>query len=138
MADLKSQGKNVASKEVYSDLDMNFTAHPITGDITIKKDSDAIKQSIKNIMLTNYYERPFKPALAGGMRDLLFALNTERRVKTAQMKIKEVIEDFEPRVSNVIPQFTIKRNNDLHITINYTILNGMPNQEVNMTLKRAR
>lgn len=138
MADLKSQGKNVAAKEVYSDLDMNFTAHPITGDLTVKKDSDAIKQSVKNIMLTNYYERPFKPSLAGGVRDLLFALDTERRVKRAQRKIKQVIEDFEPRVTSVIPQFTIKRNNDLYITINYTIKNGMPNQEVNMTLKRAR
>ena len=89
-------------------------------------------------MLTNYYERPFKPSLAGGVRDLLFALDTERRVKRAQRKIKQVIEDFEPRVTSVIPQFTIKRNNDLYITINYTIKNGMPNQEVNMTLKRAR
>ena len=60
MANLKSQGKNVAAKEVYADLDMNFTPHPITGDLTIKKDTDAIKQSIKNIMLTNYYERKKK------------------------------------------------------------------------------
>ena len=91
MADLKSQGKNVAAKEVYADLDMNFKAHPITGDLTIKKDSDAIKQSIKNIMLTNYYERPFKPSLGGGFRDLLFALDTERRVKRAQRKIKKTM-----------------------------------------------
>ena len=90
MANLKSQGKNVAAKEVYADLDMNFTPHPITGDLTIKKDTDAIKQSIKNIMLTNYYERPFKPALGGGFRELLFALDTERRVKRAQRKIAVV------------------------------------------------
>jgi|TARA_B100000927_G_C16203809_1_gene364673 phage baseplate assembly protein W len=137
MADLKSQGKNVAAKEVYADLDMNFKAHPITGDLTIKKDSDAIKQSIKNIMLTNYYERPFKPSLGGGFRDLLFALDTERRVKRAQRKIKKTIEDFEPRVGGVLPQFVI-RGNELHVTINYNIRNGMPNQEVNMTLQRAR
>jgi|TARA_X000001036_G_C20073817_1_gene560236 phage baseplate assembly protein W len=138
MADLKSQAKNVAAKEVYADLDMNFTAHPITGDLTIKKDADAIKQSVKNIIMTNYYERPFKPSLGGGFRDLLFALDTERRVKRAQVKISQVIEDFEPRVTAVMPQFVIKRNNDLHVIINYTIKNGMPNQEVNMTLKRAR
>jgi phage baseplate assembly protein W len=137
MADLKSQGKNVAAKEVYADLDMNFKAHPITGDLSIKKDSDAIKQSIKNIMLTNYYERPFKPSLGGGFRDLLFALDTERRVKRAQRKIKKTIEDFEPRVGAVFPQFVIK-GNELHVTINYNIRNGMPNQEVNMTLQRAR
>ena len=137
MADLKSQGKNVAAKEVYADLDMNFKAHPITGDLTIKKDSDAIKQSIKNIMLTNYYERPFKPSLGGGFRDLLFALDTERRVKRAQRKIKKTIEDFEPRVGGVLPQFVI-RGNELYVTINYNIRNGMPNQEVNMTLQRAR
>ena len=69
---------------------------------------------------------------------MLFALDTERRVKRAQVKISQVIEDFEPRVTAVMPQFVIKRNNDLHVIINYTIKNGMPNQEVNMTLKRAR
>ncbi len=137
MANLKSQGKNVAAKEVYADLDMNFTPHPITGDLTIKKDTDAIKQSIKNIMLTNYYERPFKPALGGGFRELLFALDTERRVKRAQRKISKTIEDFEPRVSGVLPQFVIN-GNDLNVTIYYTIINGMPNQEVNMILTRAR
>ena len=133
MADLKSQGKNVAAKEVYSDLDMNFTAHPITGDLTVKKDTDAIKQSVKNIMLTNYYERPFKPSLAGGVRDLLFALDTERRVKRAQRKIKQVIEDFEPRVTSVIPQFTIKRNNDFFFEENgYLVHHGTRNRRTSV------
>ena len=54
-----NKSKNVAIKEAYKDLDINFLAHPITGDVTTKTDSDAVKRAVKNIVLTNYYERPF-------------------------------------------------------------------------------
>ena len=81
MADLVSQSKTVSNKNKYSDLDLFFNAHPITKDITVKTDTDAIKRSVKNIVLTNYYERPFKPSLGGGVRNLMFELNTSRRIK---------------------------------------------------------
>ena len=48
-----NKGKNVAIKEAYKDLDLNFMAHPITGDVTTKSDSEAVKRAVKNIVLTN-------------------------------------------------------------------------------------
>ena len=52
---VKPNSKNVAIKEAYKDLDLNFMAHPITGDVTTKSDSEAVKRAVKNIVLTNYY-----------------------------------------------------------------------------------
>ena len=62
MADyLKPNSKVNAKKNLYSDLDLFMNPHPVTKDVTTKKDSDAIKRSVKNIILTNKFERPFKP-----------------------------------------------------------------------------
>jgi phage baseplate assembly protein W len=138
MADLISKAKTVTSPDVYSDLDIIFTAHPITKDVTRLLDSDAIKRSVKNIVLTNYYERPFKPSLGGGIRNLLFQLDTDRRLFRARRQLKTTIETFEPRVSNVVVQFSKIDTNELQITINYTIISGMPNQQVEFTVRRTR
>ena len=62
MADLKSEAKNVASTKRYADIDFRFKPHPVTGDVTIKYDSDAITRAVRNIVLTNFYERPFTPS----------------------------------------------------------------------------
>ena len=58
---LKANASNVATKDLYKDMDITFERHPITDDITVKKDVDAVKRSLKNIVLTNQFERPFKP-----------------------------------------------------------------------------
>ena len=138
MADLISKAKVVTSPDVYSDLNMLFTAHPITKDVTRLMDSDAVKRSVKNIVLTNYYERPFKPSLGGGIRNLLFQLDTDRRLFRAKAQLKKTIETFEPRVSNVVVQFSKVDTNELQITINYMIVSGMPNQQVEFTVRRTR
>ena len=140
MADLKSQGKNVAAKEVYSDLDMNFTAHPITGDITIKKDSDAIKQSVKNIMLTNYYERPFKPGFGGNLTSKLFELNTDRGIRRVGESLSKTITTFEPRVENVTIRIDEDKfdTNTLDVSVSYSIKNGVRDQSVKIAVTRVR
>ena len=82
-----NKGKNVAIKEAYKDLDLFFTAHPITGDVATKSDSDAVRRAVRNIVLTNYYERPFKPSLGGNVRGLLFELDTDRQVRRARKQM---------------------------------------------------
>lgn len=72
MAQYVNNGKTVASENIYSDLNLSFKPHPITGDITRKTDVDAVKQSIKNLISTNHYERPFKPSLGANLRGKLF------------------------------------------------------------------
>lgn len=137
MADLVSEAKVITSKNKYSDLDLFFTPHPITKDLTVKTDTDSIKRSVKNIVLTNFYERPFKPSLGGGIRNLLFELSSDRRIRSVAKRIKKTIEDFEPRVSNVrVDLDTI--DNDVSVYIQYDITGGVNSQNVQFAVTRVR
>lgn len=132
-----SKSKNVAIKEAYKDLDLFFTAHPITGDVATKSDSDAVRRAVRNIVLTNYYERPFKPSLGGNVRGLLFELDTDRKVRRAKQQLSGVIQSFEPRVDNVRCTFETQ-GNSLDVTVYYNIKNGISNQEIQLTVNRTR
>ena len=132
-----NKGKNVAIKEAYKDLDLFFTAHPITGDVATKSDSDAVRRAVRNIVLTNYYERPFKPSLGGNVRGLLFELDTDRKVNRARRGLAKAIESFEPRVNNVRCTFDVE-GNTLDVTVFYNIINGLNNQEIQFTVNRVR
>ena len=134
---VKPNSKNVAIKEAYKDLDLNFMAHPITGDVTTKADSEAVKRAVKNIVLTNYYERPFKPSLGGNIRGLLFELNTDRQLNRARDRLADTITALEPRVENVRCKFDTS-GNSLNVIIFYNIKNGLTGQEVEFNITRAR
>jgi len=139
MADLKSEAKNVASTKRYADIDFRFKPHPVTGDVTIKYDSDAITRSVRNIVLTNFYERPFKPSLGSSIRNQLFELGTDRKVNRMAKKVQKVIEDFEPRVENVkVLLGDVSDRNELNVTIFYNIKNSAQTQEMDFTVNRAR
>jgi phage baseplate assembly protein W len=117
---------------------MFFKAHPITGDVTVKTDTDAVKRSVKNIVLTNHFERPFKPNFGGSVRDLLFELNTSRKLRKVQKRLKDTIEAFEPRVEDVQVILANEDSNELNITIHYSIKNSTRKQQVDFTVTRTR
>ena len=113
--------------ENFSDLDISFVAHPISGDVAIKKDSDAIKRSVRNIVLTNHYERPFKPSFGANLRRLLFETIGVGMTNKAAKEIAKALTILEPRISNVT--FDIKnRGNEMNITIYYVIVNTQQQQ----------
>lgn len=132
-----NEGKTVAVKDLYSDIDITFTRHPISNDITKKTDADAVKRSVRNIVMTNHYERPFKPNFGGNIRGMLFELNTQLKTRIAANKLRDLIEKLEPRVDNVQVRF-ITEDNDLRVNIFYNIINGVKNEELNYTVSRAR
>lgn len=137
MVDIINQGKEVALDFSYSDLDITFTAHPITGDVTLRTDTDAVRRAVRNIVLTNKYERPFKPNFGASLRNALFELDTDRKINRVKRQLVEQIEIFEPRVQDVsVKLFT--EGNSLHITVLYTIVNGFRNQELQFTIERVR
>jgi phage baseplate assembly protein W len=139
MVDLVNNGKTVATKDIYADLDIFFRRHPITGDIVRKTDTDAIKRSVRNIVMTNKFERPFKPNFGGSIRNKLFELNTDRQLNRMRRNLAKEIEQLEPRVNNVNVIFgDLEDSNNLDITIFYNIINGAPQQEVEITVSRTR
>lgn len=139
MVDLVNQAKVVAtSKNTYSDLDLFLTPHPVTGDITLKTDVEAVKRSVRNIVLTNYYERPFKPNLGTNIRSSLFELDNDRTKHILYDRIVNAIETLEPRVYNVKLQFSNKNDNHLHVSVTYTIRNSSLTNSFEVKIKRTR
>lgn len=86
-------------KTKYSDLNLGFIAHPVTGAITRKTDREAVKQSVKSLILTDFYERPFQPEIGCGLRYYLFELFSPAIKQSMETAMREVIENYEPRAS---------------------------------------
>ena len=97
--DASSTNKSKRSNRIYSDLDLNFTRNPVTNDIPKVEDVDAVKRSVKNLIQTNFYERPFQPELGSGVRGLLFENFTPITCIFLKRKIEEIIKNYEPRAS---------------------------------------
>lgn len=83
---------------VYLDLDLNFTRHPITNDVSKKTDISAIFTSLKNLVKTNNFESPFHPEIGCQIHSLLFEQMTPDVISSIQRTIKYTIDNFEPRV----------------------------------------
>ena len=97
--DASSINKSKRSNKIYKDLDLDFLRNPVTHDISTIEDVDAVKRSVKNLVQTNFYERPFQPELGCGIRGLLFENYSPIIGIFLKRKIAEVINRYEPRVS---------------------------------------
>lgn len=123
----------------FKDLDLNFTIHPIRKDINKNINEIAIVNSIKNLVLTNFYERPFRPQLGSNVRRLLFE-NVDM-VVAAQLEraIEETINNYEPRVqvSSVTAVATADENR-YNIRLEFFIINNPNPVTINFFLERVR
>lgn len=90
-----------------ADLDFDFIPHPVSGDIIPLKGADAIKRSLRNLMLTGQYERLFQPNLGANLKQLLFEPINPLTELSIQIAIKDVIKAFEPRVQIVKLQVVV-------------------------------
>ena len=97
--DASTTNKSKRSNRIYSDLNLSFTKNPATKDVARLFDVQAIKRSVKNIILTNKYERPFNSDFGCNLRGFLFENVTEPLLVVIKDRISMAIEKFEPRVS---------------------------------------
>ena len=129
---------------LYSDIDLTFTNLPADSDtpstdIYKKKDAAAVKQAIKNLLLTNFYEKPFNPFYGGNLRDLLFELADEDIEDDIRNNIARAIQSFEPRAR--IIDIRIKNQpdyNSVDVTIEFQIVNTEQTVIYTTTLVRLR
>lgn len=123
----------------YSDLDLDFLAHPTTGDVIVKTGSDAINRSIRNLVLTNYYEKPFRPGIGSNAIKLLFDNVTPLTANFLKDAIFEVVRNYEPRVNliNVTVKFDLD-NNGYDVVMEYIILNKNQPAITTLFLERIR
>ena len=123
----------------FSDIDLNFGAHPVTKDVSKKYDDYAIKQSIKNLVLTRNFERPFRSELGTPLSSLLFEPVSPASAQLIKKVIEQTIINFEPRVVLTYVQVKFSPdNNAVYCGIEYRIVNTSTPQIVNLTLKRTR
>lgn len=89
----------MANFQTFKDLNITFKPHPVTGDLIVKKDDAAIKQSVVNLLLTSKGERPFQPDLGSDLRRLLFETLDVATASEIATNIRETLKDYEPRIS---------------------------------------
>ena len=134
----KTNTINSATKESYTDVDIMFTAHPVSKDVTTKKDADAVKRSVRNILLTNNYERPFKPNFGANLRGQLFELQGIGAKRRIVGDIKEALYALEPRVRNVRVAIGENNRNNIDVMVQYDIINGLGRDSIDFTVTRVR
>ena len=93
------KSQRVAHRRLYADIPMNLLIHPNTEDLTVLKDIDAVKQAVKNLILTNFVERPFNPNLGSNVTALLFENADPFTKLSIQEEILKVLDKYGPRVS---------------------------------------
>lgn len=129
------------SEIVYSDLDMSFKAHPISGKVRIKHNIEAIKQSLKCLIMYNKYDVPFESDMYGGIRDLLFDLIDGDTVSKAviRTRIESVIQRYEPRaVLNDVEVGLGSDDHTINITVIFTPINATEAVRIDLFLERIR
>ena len=126
-------------QEIFSDLDMSFTAHPITGFLSRKTNRLAVRQSVKNLILTEVYERPYKPLLGCGIRNYLFEPFTPITRKLMEDSIRETIDNYEPRASLIAVQVEeYEETHTLTVSIAFMIQNDPEPVVLDVILERVR
>lgn len=129
----------IESDRTFRDLDLNFTIHPVKKDVNVYKNEFAIINSIKNLVLTNHYERPFQPEIGSNIRRLLFEQVDAVTAAQIEREITEVIGNFEPRAQvsrvNAIPS---PDENLYKIRLEFFIINSSEPVTINFFLERIR
>lgn len=130
---------NISRQTDYSDLDLDFMAHPTTGDIVKKKGTEAIKRSLRNLILTNFYDRPFNHSIGSNAQRLLFENANQLTANFLSDAIREVIRKFEPRIILLgLDTIFDYDNNGYNVTITYSIINRPEPLITTIFLERIR
>lgn len=137
---MPSGAVNPNTKElIYSDLSFTFSPHPVTGKLPILKNEEAVKNAIRNLLLTNRYERPYEPLYGGNIPALLFENGDEFLEYRIRKQIQVALSNFEPRVTvRNISVLLIDDRNEAQIDIVFSIVNQKNPVELTVILERVR
>jgi len=131
-----AQGQNSIDRDVrqWKDLDLFFGKKEVSKDINKVVSVQAVKRSIRNLVLLNHYEKPFHPEIGSGVRDMLFELMTPITAFILAKKIEDVIENFEPRAKLVgVRALPNLDRNEYEVTVEFYVVNT-PTELVDLTI----
>ena len=123
----------------YSDLNLLFTSHPTTADITKKIDEEAVKASIRNLISTRNYERPFHPEIGCQIFSLLFENFNPITTQVMKNTIRDVIQKYEPRVKLLDVSIADRSdNNEIQIEVFFKLINSEKPITLTSVISRVR
>lgn len=127
------------NKHIYSDLDLRFTPTLSTGDVAKKYDTQAVIASVKNLLNTNKYDRPFQPGISSGLNALLFSPLTNITASLIENEIVRVIRNYEPRVRIYsVSVIADPDKNQYNVSLSVFIANQTQPTAINLILIRTR
>jgi len=133
------QAKIVSKKKPWRDLDLSLKIHPIRKDIIPLKDDAAIKNAVKNLLVSNFFERPFQPTLGANLRGLLFEPADAITKLDLQQGVRRVLNTHEPRIKVLnVKVFDESDNNSYRITVKFLIKEYDTAESVEIVLRRLR
>jgi len=136
--DAQGQNKSSRSAQIYSDLDLFFGQNNKTKDVNIVYDIQAVKRSIRNLVLLNVFDKPFHPEISSGVRGTLFELMTPVTAIILSRQVQDVIENFEPRARLVgVRASPNLERNEYEVSIEFYVVNA-PTELIDLTLPLER
>lgn len=136
---ITSINPKIETERSYRDLDLNFTAHPVKKDVSVHLNEKAIINSVKNLVSTNFYERPFQPELGSSIRALLFESVDSVFGASIERRLLDVINNYEPRVSvESVVAIPAPDENGYKVTLTFFIVNLTNPITINFFLERIR
>ena len=124
----------------FKDINLSFKRHPVTNDVVVIRDEDAIKRSVRNIIFTILGEKPFLPRFGSVINDALFDLNTSLNEIRIKDEIVTSLKNYEPRIDNIKVNVSVyPDSNEMNATVQYDIVGlPTPSQQVDVLLLPAR
>ena len=137
--DSQTRSKSTRNSRRFRDIDLDFNRNAVTNDVNVVEDIIAIKRSVRNLVQTNFYERPFHPELGCGVRGLLFENFTPLTMIYMKRKIEETLINYEPRISlTSVSVDDDQDKNRLVVDIHFRIIGVEGPQVVSTFLQRIR
>jgi phage baseplate assembly protein W len=129
----------ISPSREYSDLDLNFIIHPVRKDINKNVGVQSVINSVKNLLLTGHYERPFHPEIGSNVRKMLFEPLDAIVAVDLQGEIEETLNNYEPRIR--IRKIMVSPNFDrdaFEVYLEFNVLNRTEPITINFLLSRVR
>ena len=125
--------------QVFKDINLSLARHPITGDIASLTNIEAVKRSVRNLINTNFYERPFHPEIGSNVRSILFEPVSPVVASVLERHVRDVVENFEPRADLIDVQVTDNADaNEYRVQIKFYVVNSSDIVDMNIFLERLR
>ena len=139
MSKLQTVTEKTIAIEKFSDIFTDFSIHPTTGQLNKKTNENAIKQSVRNLLLTDKYERPFHPEIGSNLRALLFENMTPGISIEAEEYVRDVINNYEPRAILLATNLSFMNdNNAVNVEVRFSVINTDEISTINFVLTRNR